>query len=477
MLTGSDRFILILEWPMKFESLFTEYDDSLFGESYIDPLGQLVIWSAFGQKIFKNRVNSVSNDVRNFTLNLLHHAVIRSIMQDESVSVPRALAAEVGEKESLTFIHACLIYLENIFTYAMVDEPEKAGIDTLGILGGSNGRKQMEEAGLNPTLLFTQRAKAHLLVRQLGLGVSGRYKTPFVEMGFFDDSYRYFHGEAPERWALFETFLDKHEGLAQCFREARGHIIDLVSSTQLKGQVPPARQFRDVPLSLREAYRKGFATSGKVGAETKHFWMQVTGLNSGAAGALLDVLETFHAEEASQKLRPQSAFAAAECEEPEEQRKLEHIEIVEPLLAEVDLLFRIARYKKLLPMAEVRAHWQSLGRSDSTLPDAGNHIRDNSDLLEVLQGTSRRRLQRLLDVAGRETVEEQLTELLKYHSSVMRERGQLRWVELLGTGEVRVYGRTQALPDANKRPVYSWVNSYYIHQFYNLVTGYQGGAR
>lgn len=97
--------------------------------------------------------------MRNFTLNLLHHGVIRSILQDESVTVSPALAAAVGDKESLPFIHACLIYLENIFTYSMVDKPEEVDIDTLGILGGSNGRRAMEESDQNPSLLFTDKRK------------------------------------------------------------------------------------------------------------------------------------------------------------------------------------------------------------------------------------------------------------------------------------------------------------------------------
>ncbi len=51
----------------------TDYDDSLTGESHIDPMGMLVIWSAYGHQIFQNRVNSISNDVRNYTLNLFNH--------------------------------------------------------------------------------------------------------------------------------------------------------------------------------------------------------------------------------------------------------------------------------------------------------------------------------------------------------------------------------------------------------------------
>ncbi|MEC7729626.1 MAG: hypothetical protein VX555_13265, partial [Pseudomonadota bacterium] len=200
---------------MKLQDLLTEYDDSLSGDSFIDPLGQLVIWSAYGQQIFRNRVNSVSNDVRNFTLNLLHHGVIRSLLHDEEIQVSDALASELGPKESLPFVHACLIHLENIFTYSMVNRPEDAGIDTLGILGGSKGRAALEDKDSdgNPQLIFTDKPSGQLLVRQLGLGVSGRYKTPFVEMGFFDQSYNYFGQDASMRWAEFAQLLAGSDAL------------------------------------------------------------------------------------------------------------------------------------------------------------------------------------------------------------------------------------------------------------------------
>ena len=58
-----------------FKAFVTEFNDSIVGETYLDPLGQLVIWSTYGQQIFDGRVSSVSNDVRNYTLNLLNHGV------------------------------------------------------------------------------------------------------------------------------------------------------------------------------------------------------------------------------------------------------------------------------------------------------------------------------------------------------------------------------------------------------------------
>lgn len=81
----------------------TEYDDSLSGESYIDPLGMLIIWSAYGQEIFNNRVNSISNDVRNYALNLFNHYLVRRIIRDESVGLSKRLTDVCGGKDTLPF--------------------------------------------------------------------------------------------------------------------------------------------------------------------------------------------------------------------------------------------------------------------------------------------------------------------------------------------------------------------------------------
>lgn len=71
--------------------ILTEYDDTISSELNVDPLGLLVIWSSYGQNIFRRRISSISNDVRNFTLNLFNHAVIRALIDDDSVILGKGL--------------------------------------------------------------------------------------------------------------------------------------------------------------------------------------------------------------------------------------------------------------------------------------------------------------------------------------------------------------------------------------------------
>lgn len=47
------------------DEILTEFDEAISSELNVDPLGLLVIWSSYGQDIFRRRISSISNDVRN----------------------------------------------------------------------------------------------------------------------------------------------------------------------------------------------------------------------------------------------------------------------------------------------------------------------------------------------------------------------------------------------------------------------------
>jgi hypothetical protein len=456
---------------MELDHFLTEYDDELSGDSYIDPLGVLVIWSAFGQQIFRNRVNSISNDVRNYTLNLLHHALIRDLCDDDAIKPSNDFVKEVGDKHSLALRQACLVYLENIFTYAMVTAPADAHVNSLGVLGASKARARLEQSPQgNPQLSFTHKKEGHLLVRQLGLGVSGRYKTPFVEMGFFNAAYNYHHKpDAVLLWDKTHTLIQGCERLSTLYQEARAFLLDMLTGHKQKSKIT----LFDVPPSLRDAYHKAMPTSGQVGADTRSFWLDITGLSQGAAGALLEILEE-QSPELSLSIEQLFALAEHRCVSPEHKGQLRQVQTLEPLLAEVHLLFTLARHAKSQCVAKINDHWLALGRDDTTLPAATAAIENNPLLKRVPDGTGRKRLAQLLKLASADSFAEQLRGLLEYHAGVMRGRGQLPWAQAQDLNLIKVNARTTALPTVDKWPLGRWVNNYYIPQFRNLVAGYRG---
>jgi len=69
----------------------------------IDPLGQLVIWSSWGPDIFHSRITSIANDVRQYTLNLLHHSVLRQIQVDEKLQTSGVMKGLYPKKKLQEF--------------------------------------------------------------------------------------------------------------------------------------------------------------------------------------------------------------------------------------------------------------------------------------------------------------------------------------------------------------------------------------
>jgi len=454
------------------KDIITDVNKELSSSIYIDPLGQLVIWSRFGEEIFQNRINSISNDVRNFTLNLLHHGVIQKLRADRDFSIPTALEKKLGSIHQPRFAHTCLLYLENIAVYSLLTADPSMGVVTAGVLGSSNGRKLLDVADNNPELVFTTEPKGQILVRQLGLGVSGRYRTPFIELGYFDKNYHYsFNATANHRWIEFETeLLKQNTELNECFEQALLHIKQLVAEAGNTND-SPSIAFNQVPDSLKRAYQSAFASSAHVGAATRDYWLNVTKLNTGAAGMLLHALRNH----LHQNIDVQSIFVEALSQpgDSADRMKLEHVLHLEPFLTQLNLLFSIICSNKMITLADIEQEWRKFGYSNQTLRSAAEMLRGQSELLGVVHKTSKQRLHQLFDVASSKTVAEQAEKLIKYHEDIMKRRGQQPWVQL-EKGKTKLHARMMKLP-ANDRAE-QWSNSYYLHQFKHLLAGYFGSS-
>jgi hypothetical protein len=455
---------------MFLDKYLTEYDDSLSGESYIDPLGMLIIWSAYGQEIFRNRVNSISNDVRNYTLNLFNHYLVRRLTQDESVRLSKRLTDVYGGKDTLFFKYACLLHLENLFAFSILKHEGK-GVDSSGVLGISNGRRRWNEAEENPRLIFSHDKPGQLLVRQIGLGVSGRYKTPLMEIGYFDGNYHYHLPSAETLWQKAEAFIADNKSL----HALADMLLEYMQEMLTQNSKQPETQFSAIPEKLPSAYAKTFASSGSVGRYARDYWLSVTGLDTGAAGALLVVLDENARREQPEDFAPQRLMALTDrtALPPEERRKMEHIEQLEPFLADAMLLFTLLTHKKAQPLQAVSERWKNFGRDEQTLPRRAQGLRDNLNLLGVVKGAARARLNALLQLADATTLSDQIRLLVEYHGRVMAERGQQPWLTLVDTA-AKVHVRPMRKPSEDEWPNGVWYHSYYLPQFKWLVRGYQG---
>lgn len=463
------------------DTLLTEFDETISSELNIDPLGLLVIWSSYGQDIFRRRISSISNDVRNYTLNLFNHAVIRSLIEDDDVVLCKGLRGDpayIGRgKDSIAFKQACLIYLENIFTYAMIEAQQQKGVETTGVLGISKARRLWEDTQGNPRLLFSHEPGAHVLVRQNSLGVSGRYKTPLVEMKFVDSAYDYALPESRPQWEKAQVQLfASPKPLARLHKLAREHLAGLLTEARRV----PERHFSELPAELKCAFVSAFRSSTVVGAYARDFWLSVTELNQGASGALYEVLNQEWTSADRHLVRPTADVFAQAVVNPllsaSDKAKLEYVRLLEPFLAELDLLLGVMLSAKSQSKDEATAKWESLGRNARTLPDRAMPIESHTAMRTQVSGTAAGRLGELLTLARGADVQQQMEGLLQYHDKVMQARGQSSWLRLLGGKQLKVDVRTRQLPTKDQRPLGDWVHHYYLPQFRHLLSGLRGGV-
>ncbi|MFZ5583353.1 MAG: hypothetical protein ACOZCK_11895 [Pseudomonadota bacterium] len=382
--------------------LLTEFDERISSELNLDPLGLQVIWSAYGQKIFRNRISSISNDVRNYTLNLFNHWVTKALVEDDAVLPGKGLLndkAYAGRgKDSAAFKQACLIYLENVFAFAMVEAQVLTSVETAGVLGISKARRRWEETQGNPLLVFSPGARAHVLVRQNSLGVSGRYKTPLVEMGFFDGGYDYALPASRPQWQKAQAQLfAQGKPLARLQTLVHTHLAELLTDARLEPEV----KFTELPGALKQVFVAAFRSPTWVGAYARDFWLGVTELDQGAPGALYETLKQEWRPDGKVLERPtEQVFTLAAGRESlaaGDRDKLERVRVLEPFLAELDLLLGVMLSAKSQSVTEVLASWKSLGRDGNTLPRLAKPIEDDVAMRAQVSGTAAERLTELLD--------------------------------------------------------------------------------
>ncbi|MCZ3384594.1 hypothetical protein O3S68_20115 [Kosakonia sp. SOY2] len=449
---------------MNLQRFITEYDESLSGELNIDPLGQLIVWSSFGQQIFRNRISSVANDVRHYTLNLLHHYVIRSVLGDDKTQLGDALQKIYGGKNDVKLTHACLIFLENIYTLSMCDSQSKKGVVTTGVLGIVKARKLFADFN-NPPLIFGHGSDSQLLTQQLFLGTNGRYKTPMMNMHFFDQKYHYQLAEGISAWEQAGQFILQTPQLKTLFR-LLCDALQMQLGVRLKRDL--TLHFADIDKKLTQAYVQAFRSSEYVGNYARDFWFEMTRLREGASGAL------YHALEQAKEKQPAADIyhrALRLSHNEADRRLLRHIVHVEPYLAAIDLLFAGIWQRKKQTLEDIRQFWAQRGLDDHTLPKRAEQVINDKTLLPALSGTAHTRLERLLHVAQAPSVAAQTIELLKYHEYVMQSRGQLPWITL--TGETLTL-QVPARPMHEDRKNDDWVNGYYIPQFRYMLKGLCG---
>ncbi|STD16751.1 Uncharacterised protein [Cronobacter sakazakii] len=215
-----------------------------------------------------------------------------------------------------------------------------------------------------------------------------------------------------------------------------------------------------------------------VGDYSREFWLQRTGLDKYAAGAIYRVLKQERSDELELtdaevfKRAMQEAKSVPEMNESD-LRALQHISQAEPFLSLIDLMFSCLRRQSSQTLAEFRQFWQVRGLTELDLPQRATQLLENDVLLSSLSGTPDRRFRQLLALASMPSLEDQVRGLLDYHHRLMEARGQFPWLVLEGD-EILLQVPPYSLREERQNS--DWVNRYYLPQFRHLLNGLWGHA-
>ena len=160
---------------MKWSNIFTIPDKDLISDGSVDPMGMQMIWTYFGQLIFHNKLTTVSTDVRNYPINLLHHFVLYRFQQERNEEFNRAQSHFPYYRDAYDTKAGMIIFMEDLLVYSLMDQ--KNTINTIGILGSNKAQDDLDRSNGNYSEIeiHAERTKG-VLVRQIQLGVNGRYK-------------------------------------------------------------------------------------------------------------------------------------------------------------------------------------------------------------------------------------------------------------------------------------------------------------
>jgi hypothetical protein len=262
--------------------IFTEVDSSIFSENALDPMGTRLIWITLGNRIFKSRLNTISTDIRLYTLNLFHHSVIYQCKKKyEDLFINISCRPPYNNIEDL--YDGIIIFLECLLIHSIdqINEnlPPEKQITVPGILKLKNlrGRNNLDS---RITKIAADKTGG-ILARQILLGIHGRHKGPFQEMGIFEKS-AYYSNEAI--WKEAEKFFERKpwtELKIMLTEKIYTHILTIKIGSET------VKKFRVQDILSTDVVKKYRAVmEGETFKELAAFWENRLGLNCGTAGIL-----------------------------------------------------------------------------------------------------------------------------------------------------------------------------------------------
>ncbi len=444
---------------------FTIPDPELIQESSVDPMGMQVIWTHYGQAIFRDRITTVANNLRVFSFNLFHAHLIHRLFQEYPEEMAHARQRFSAWKTELDVKTGLLIFLEDVVTWVFYDAQQQAAgkeFQGLGTLGLSKAR--MADNSENVIYLSAYK-NAGLLKRQLLLGMTGRYKGPMVQMGFFNRSFEIKHSQN-KTWDNVEKLMqDWTEGM-----QLQNHLLKLITLHLLQSTRKDYPQLAKAEMvaqplwhSIAQSYIACFGKKQQTRA-LQEFWKDQLGLTSGASSALYHEIAKLKADETVNRCQVFNAAAANTNIDKSERDKLKAVIAVEPFLSHTEYLLRYLAQPGLKKLDEetiaqlehLRA--EILNASHFDLHDAPAQLRKLHT-----------------DATSAGDMRTWILTMLQYHKQVMQMRGGSVWCELNENNQFKHYfapklgEKLSSITEyLNEKP---WLHSYYLETLQSIHAG------
>jgi len=289
---------------LEYKNIFTQYDESLERTLKLDPMGLSIIWTHFGQRVFKGKISSATWDVRSFNINLFNHFVIKKLMNEGTDEIKNLF-----EKDKKETIEKLIIILENMIVWSWYQDKEEW--DRKNLLGTSKAISLWTNDTPIKIDINDNIDNLELLIRQKTTGVNGSYKGSFISMGFFDSNYYDYFDDTDTFDKVSELILG-HEKLKDLYEK----VIKFFNTMNVN----------DIPI---EAYKNIFSKTSILSQHSKDFWEENLGFSEGEAKEIYD--------EIGDEISTQDCFKSLSSDE--QNTEIRRIVELEPKLSYLDAIF------------------------------------------------------------------------------------------------------------------------------------------
>lgn len=448
--------------------IFTDFDDSIFSDGSIDPLGLLIIWTSLGNRIFHNRLNSISTNIRSYTLNLFHHSAIQqacSIHEEKFVN----LAGKAPYHNHTDLVEGMAIFLECLMAHALIRGENTITVSDHLVLPGVsklNGFLLHNPKNRICSSIPVDRSNG-ILVRQHQLGIHGRHKGPFQQMDLFRKQDYY----ADEKlWKEIAALFD--QGAIRSLQKELIQIIEIhILSKKPHGQNAIWVNVNDVVSDkLIDLYGKVLQEEIITADRFSDFWKHHLGLGTTqtTSGKIFNYVSP-----SSQKADSQASIRY--LAEHHSDSLLQAIKVVEPFIAMVQKVMERMLTRGFKECDKEFCDFVTHQFANPEIEVAGIYPFLREEFFSKEANTRLRALIGFYEACIDPMDPIQFSqELITFHYAIMKQRGNLPWISMSDRGDVtqhRSFAYTASAKELQEG--YRWVNDYYLSTVISLKEGMQ----